>query len=187
MSGRDGRDGLDGRDGRDGVDADPAVVADEVLRRLVPVLQEPLAQSVGPDAEEVKAIAAGVFAEAIAALPAPKDGVDGKSVDWSVVRDAIEHFVAIAAKNAMPVDGARGLPGQRGLVGKDGEQGPRGPIGPMPRHEWKDDQVRFEEEPGVWGEYSPHLRGPRGYSGGGGIATDEVAVTSFNSYWPSGW
>lgn len=191
MSGRDGRDGRDGNDGRDGLDADPAVVVDEVLHRLSSVLNERLNRPSGPDASEVREIVAGAVAEAVAALPPAKDGQDGKSVDWTVVRDAIEHFVGIAVKKSIPKDGRNGERGERGfqgLVGKDGDRGVRGPIGPIPRHEWRGTELRFEEPDGSWGKWTD-LRGPRGYAGGGGGSSDTggTTVVSGNSYFPGGW
>lgn len=82
------------------------------------------------------------------------------------------------------VTGKDGEPGKRGPEGKRGKQGlqgptgpvgPQGPIGPMPKHEWKDTELRFELPTG-WGKWVD-LRGPEGVSrvvympggGGGGI------------------
>lgn len=55
--------------------------------------------------------------------------------------------------------GFKGDKGDKGEKGEDGERGPRGfvgdtgPIGPMPRHQIRDDEIRFEIEEGVWGPW----------------------------------
>lgn len=52
--------------------------------------------------------------------------------------------------------GARKKEGPQGERGKDGEQGLpglHGEQGPMPKHEWRGTELRFEIEPGVWGEW----------------------------------
>lgn len=52
--------------------------------------------------------------------------------------------------------GDKGDQGERGLIGIPGKQGPQGPkgdIGPMPKHEKKGLMIRFEKEPGVFGEW----------------------------------
>lgn len=48
--------------------------------------------------------------------------------------------------------GPKGEPGV-GVPGPRGPEGPEGPLGPMPKHEWRGDQIRFEEQPGVWGRW----------------------------------
>lgn len=61
-----------------------------------------------------------------------------------------------------------------------------GPIGPMPRHEWKNTSLRFEEEPGVWGKWVD-LQGPKGDPGlGGGVGIIKQQVAG-NSWFPGGW
>jgi hypothetical protein len=72
--GQDGKNGRDGRDGRDGKDAD----VDELQKRILP--------------------------DVIAAIPVPKDGLDGER-------------------------GEKGDPGERGFQGEKGERGERGPMG----------------------------------------------------------
>jgi len=62
-------------------------------------------------------------------------------------------------------DGAKGDRGERGFTGVKGIDGVQGPIGPMPRHEKKGLMLRFEKEPGVWGEW---IVMPTSGGGGGG-------------------
>lgn len=60
-------------------------------------------------------------------------------------------------------------------------------MGPMPAHEWRGTELRFELEPGVWGEWID-LQGPPGIFGGGPINISEiVAAVAGNSYFPAGW
>lgn len=97
--------------------------------------------------------------------------------------------VTASAKAAAATAPIPGPPGPPGVPGRDGEQGPqgeRGEVGPMPRHEWKDTSLRFENADGTWGE-AVDLQGPRGRDGaGGGVVVRQAAGTGF-SYWPSGW
>lgn len=81
-----------------------------------------------------------------------------------------------ASRDTPPEVGLRGPPGDdgpQGIAGKRGAQGPTGPrgatgaIGPMPRHEWRNTELRFEMAPGEWGKFVD-LRGPAGQPGGGG-------------------
>lgn len=73
----------------------------------------------------------------------------------------------------------------RGPQGLPGPQGPQGDLGPMPKHQWKDTSLRFEQKPGVWGRYVD-LRGPQGVSrsivigGGGGGSTIIVPPSNGN-------
>lgn len=71
-------------------------------------------------------------------------------------------------KDGLPGDkGDPGPSGQRGLKGDKGDPGPRGPqgpIGPMPRHQWRDTELRFEQPDGTWGKFND-LRGPPGTHG----------------------
>ena len=86
------RDGKDGRDGRDGADA----VVDASM----------LAEAVGK-----------ALADVVAALPQPKDGAPGKSVELADVRPMIAEAVreAVAGIVALKGDpGARGEPGAAG-------------------------------------------------------------------------
>jgi hypothetical protein len=62
-------------------------------------------------------------------------------------------------------DGAKGDRGERGFTGVKGIDGVQGPIGPMPKHEKKGLMLRFEKEPGIWGEW---IVMPTGGGGGGG-------------------
>jgi sugar lactone lactonase YvrE len=61
-------------------------------------------------------------------------------------------------------DGAQGERGERGFTGLKGAGGSQGPIGPMPKHEKKGLMIRFEKEPGTWGEW---IIMPTGGGGGG--------------------
>ena len=61
-------------------------------------------------------------------------------------------------------DGAQGERGERGFTGLKGAGGSQGLIGPMPKHEKKGLMIRFEKEPGVWGEW---IVMPTGGGGGG--------------------
>ena len=61
-------------------------------------------------------------------------------------------------------DGAQGERGERGFTGLKGANGSQGPMGPMPKHEKKGLMIRFEKEPGTWGEW---IIMPTGGGGGG--------------------
>jgi hypothetical protein len=61
--------------------------------------------------------------------------------------------------------GDKGETGERGFQGLKGLDGSKGDIGPMPKHEKKGLMIRFEKEPGVWGEW---IIMPTGGGGGGG-------------------
>jgi len=62
-------------------------------------------------------------------------------------------------------DGAQGERGERGFTGLKGASGSQGSIGPMPKHEKKGLMIRFEKEPGVFGEW---IIMPTSGGGGGG-------------------
>ena len=97
-------------------------------------------------------------------------------------------------------DGSDGLDGKQGEMGPTGPRGPIGPTGPkgdlgdMPRHEWDETKLRFEQGPTgeTWGPWVD-LKGPGGTAGammGGGVVVIEQPGTgtgSTNSYYPSGW
>lgn len=53
------------------------------------------------------------------------------------------------------------------LAAAKGDPGDSGETGPMPRHQWRETELRFERAPGKWGQWVD-LRGPRGLGGGGG-------------------
>lgn len=63
------------------------------------------------------------------------------------------------------------IPGPEGPPGPPGEPGH---IGPMPKHEWRDTELRFEIAPHQWGKWTD-LQGPPGRTthalGGGGSIT----------------
>ena len=60
--------------------------------------------------------------------------------------------------------GDKGEAGERGFQGLRGSDGSKGDIGPMPKHEKKGLMIRFEKEPGTWGEW---IVMPTGGGGGG--------------------
>jgi len=81
------------------------------------------------------------------------------------------------------------------LAGEVGPQGPKGDTGGMPRHEWDGPRLRFEQEPGVWGEFVD-LEGPRGKPGApaqsagfrlGSVVDLTSTPSTTNGYWPAGW
>jgi len=61
--------------------------------------------------------------------------------------------------------GDTGERGERGFQGLKGLDGSKGDIGPMPKHEKKGLMIRFEKEPGTWGEW---IIMPTSGGGGGG-------------------
>lgn len=127
----------------------------------------------GRDADE-EAITQRVTERVLANMPQPRDGRDASP--QAIARAVAAHVRGLALK-----DGARGQDGERGPRGFDG------PIGPMPRHEWKDTQLRFEEEPGVWGKWVD-LKGNRGEPGFGGVLVKQSGTGSpSNTYFPAGW
>ena len=65
--------------------------------------------------------------------------------------------------------GDKGEAGERGFQGLRGSDGSKGDIGPMPKHEKKGLMIRFEKEPGTWGEW---IVMPT--SGGGGGRDDKL-------------
>ena len=65
--------------------------------------------------------------------------------------------------------GDKGERGERGFQGLKGLDGAKGDIGPMPKHEKKGLMIRFEKEPGTWGEW---IIMPT--SGGGGGRDDKL-------------
>jgi len=82
--------------------------------------------------------------------------------------------------------GDPGRKGEPGIQGRKGEPGPPGPIGPMPRHEWKGTELRFEMEPGQWGQFVD-LKGPPGQVGQTIVASGAVAEIPLFGYMPQGW
>ncbi len=126
--------------------------------------------------------------ELVAEIPKPKDGepgppgrdVDPEAVAALETRLAMEvasrvDYRVLEAAKAIPVpkDGRPGRDAKDGAPGPAGKRGPPGPMGPMPRHEWRfladgAVELRFQMAPGVWGEWSENLRGPRGFMSGGG-------------------
>ena len=181
--GRDGRDGRDGDPGppgigepgppgRDGKDADPALIAQ---------------------------LATQAAQDAIASIAVPRDGRDGKDADPELVRRMV---LSALAEMPKPLDGkdadpalieaevSRLLRTHKAKPGPRGEPGTQGPIGPMPRHEWDGTKLRFEIQPGQWGEWVD-LRGPKGESGGGRLpkyaGASSFVATSANAYFPAGW
>jgi hypothetical protein len=123
------RDGKDGQDGAPGKDADPSAIIElkAEVAALAFDLQSKLTEaehvkSVTPDDlrvvyDSAKAELAETFqemlAKAIAALPKPKDGVDGQPG-----RDGRDGMPGIPGTKGM--DGAPGANGQDGAPGRDG-------------------------------------------------------------------
>lgn len=87
--GVDGSDGADGQDGRDGVDGKNGVAptAEQIAALVMP--------------EAVKAAAA-----AVAEIPAPNDGVDGKDADMDVLKAHLEELVSAIPAPKNGVDGS---------------------------------------------------------------------------------
>lgn len=150
--GFDGKDGLDGRDGQDGQSCSAEEVAG-LLREHVETVASDLVRSIvdawdrpkdGKDAdpETLKAM----LDEAVAALPVPKDGRDGKDgVDGrdgkDADQDAILKFITEQfASIPVPKDGIDGKDGV------DGERGPEGPAGKLPTVEEWQDRVYYQGE-----------------------------------------
>lgn len=106
-NGIDGKPGADGRDGMNGKDADP-----ELIR------------------EFAEAAAEAAVKRAIAALPAPQDGRDGKDADMGMVSNLVAQEVRKAVSEIPPpAKGERGDPGHDGKDGKDGRDGLHGKDG----------------------------------------------------------
>lgn len=104
------RDGQNGRDGRDAAPPDLAVIARAAAELIPPAL--PGRDGKDADPSFVKAL----VAEAIAAIPTPKDGADGQPG-------------APGPAGATGERGDAGEPGPRGEIGPMGPQGPEGPQG----------------------------------------------------------
>lgn len=80
-------------------------------------------------------------------IPAPLPGVPGPKPSKKELMDLIIPMIP------EPSDFPPGKPG------KPGKPGERGKNGRMPKHEWNGTFIRFEIEPGVWGEWK-NLQGP---------------------------
>lgn len=162
------------RDGRDGRDGDPGVPG---IGELGPRGRDGRA---GKDADPDLIVRAATEAaeRAVAALPIPRDGVDGRDgadAEPAAVVALVERAVAEIPRPADGRHGKDGIAGVRGPKGDKGDRGDRGPVGPMPRHEWRDKtKLRFESPDGEWGDFHD-LRGPRGVGGGGGGSTGNEA------------
>jgi len=161
------RHGRDGRDGRDGKDGEPGPLGDTGPRGK----DGCDGKSVTP--EDLRPMVQALVERIVADTPADLQKDNGDLL--AQIRDLV---AAAVARIEMPPgpkgdDGAKGEHGERGPRGfkgergDNGERGPTGPMGPMPQHEWDRTRIRFEESPGVWGDWVD-LRGPRGLSGGGG-------------------
>lgn len=129
--GADGADGRHGADGKDGKDADP-----EFIRQLV---ADAVAEIPAPkdgkdvDMDAVRAMIDDAVAKAVAAVPAPKDGRDGKDgkdaepVTVGQIVDAVRS--APDAVKAAVVEYLTANPPPAGKDGKDGEKGDPGKDG----------------------------------------------------------
>lgn len=124
----------DGADGENGKDADPEAVATLVHERIKAQL-DALAETVksipdAPELPDIPAMIAECVAEAVAAIPVPENGTDGKSVKVDDVLPALEAQVAkFLADIPLPKDGAPGEPGKDGRDGAPGEKGADGADG----------------------------------------------------------
>lgn len=132
VDGSPGRDGVDGKSGADGRDGQRGLVGERGHR--------------GKNGERGERGERG--AEGKRGLPG-RDGIDGKSAYevWraSGRRGSVAEF--IESLKVQGVQGPDGDPGERG------PEGPAGPRGPMPKHEWKNGLLRFENPDGSWGQW----------------------------------
>jgi hypothetical protein len=104
---------------------------------LVSVREEQKPQELG---EVLRAIN-----QQIAAIPIPRDGIDGKSADSDAIvagiRDAVQALLGV-----MPKDGEPGADGKDGRDGKDGSDGRDGRDGlAAERKPWRLEVVRNQE------------------------------------------
>jgi hypothetical protein len=86
----------------------------------------PLVKRIGELEARLSADIAQEVQRALDALPAPKDGANGKDAP-PADHEAIAK--AVLAQIRVPVDGKDGAPGKDGANGKDGEQGQKGADG----------------------------------------------------------
>lgn len=87
--------------------------------------------------------------------------------------------------------GPQGPEGPRGPIGRtgnDGAMGPAGPMGPrgeMPKHQFNNGQIRFEQEEGVWGPWIT-IQQQQWFTGGGAGGSTETeeapAVLTWGDY-----
>ncbi len=120
----------DGEQGTPGCDADPDVVAALVHERIKEQLNAMQRAVEGiPEAPELPDITA-MIAEAVAAIPAPKSGDDGKSVAVEDVLPALQEEMRRFLETVpLPKDGEPGKDGKDGRDGADGKNGAPGEKG----------------------------------------------------------
>lgn len=120
MPGPPGRPGDPGPEGKPGRDIDPQL------------FQAELAKALASQTVTFTALIRDEVAKAVALLPVPKDGRDGRSIDPAVVDIMVAAQVDRAMKTIpIPKDGAPGPRGEKGEPGDPGEVGPMGPAGPQ--------------------------------------------------------
>lgn len=174
--GEPGRDGTDGKDGADGKDAvapsaeeiaallteEAKTIAAETARAVVDAWDRP---KDGKDADPE--VMRQMIEEAVAAIPAPKDGrdgVDGKDgepgpkgepgvsvsdVDVEVIDDgatAAFRFTVGEVAHCFEVPLPVGPAGRDGADGERGEKGEAGPVGSLPLVRAWEDRVHYEGE-----------------------------------------
>lgn len=126
-----GKDGQDGRDGSDGKDVDPEAIAALVrqeVERAVGALPKPQdGKSVGADdvAPLVKEAVAAAVADAVKAIPIPKDGKDGRDgldAVTPLLKDGLLLFT-MSDGSVKEVGLVQGQDGKDGADGRDGADG----------------------------------------------------------------
>lgn len=87
-----------------------------------------------------------------------RDGRDGKDGIDGIGRDGID------GKDGLNGVGVRG---DRGIMGEKGE------AGPPPKHQVENNEIRFQNQDGTWGDWIGVTHAPQQTSGGGGSASVE--------------
>lgn len=149
--GRDGKDGVDGRDGRDAKDANPIEVAN-MLFDLMPVPKDGDPGPAGPRGDRGDdgkdsdpELIARLVAEAVANIPAPKDGERGEPGIPGERGDKGDQGErgADGASVAGPA-GERGEPGEKGDRGEQGLAGIAGAPGKLPIIRAWSDEIHYQ-------------------------------------------
>ena len=125
-------------------------------------------------------------------LPSMVKETDGEFIRRLVAAAVADMPPAIADPLLIRAEVERAAAALPQAKGDRGPPGPDGELGLMPAHEWDGAKLRFEAEPGIWGEWVD-LRGPRGRDGHGAAGLPgpvgppgPPAPVSF-SYFPNGW
>lgn len=109
--------GKDGAPGRDGKDVDPAALEQAVSTAITAAWQRAFEGTEFVTAKQLRDLVAEEIGKAVAALPAPKDGRDGVSVDEQAVKQMVDAAVGSAvAQIPAAKDGAPGKDGADGEV-----------------------------------------------------------------------